>query len=452
MKPKIQLKDNKSKPWRFSEEVALAVKEYSSLVGDKVNESTSEEGSKVAEAGMKKLESPNVDVSNQSEYDDQDISLLTDASGNLFSADKILRQIFELEVSPQNRPNVKATKQKLPDQEVHIRPAKRKSFLKSISMKKSQSPRVLSSPSKPFPTETSHLPTSSPSACFICALQCQVEEDDHLACCIDCKKVQAKLLKTSARKVKRLKHSFRGVRDVVRSDDWVTNCKSKTDQARRQKVVLVVSRTSRPAPIQDLSTMKSSSKVAKTVRNSNTSVIVTNETIHGSDQFESGEENKPEVEHDCVDVETPSTSVVKSIATPSPSSPPHISTDPKMSLLLPTDPVYRVKTRDSLSSRAPASSCTVQQSAVENLLEKVTATPNLPIARPSPGSPPVPVALSVKQNRRSSFRRECPSCGQLSLLPRQAVCCDSCVAAQGKLFRQWRGENNGRTGVIVANM
>merc|ERR1719186_131602 len=61
-----------------------------------------------------------------------------------------------------------------------------------------------------------------------------------------------------------------------------------------------MSRTSRPAPVQDISIMKSSSKV---VLNSNTCEIVTNETSQGPDQFISGGENKIEVEHDCEDVE-----------------------------------------------------------------------------------------------------------------------------------------------------
>merc|ERR1719186_506709 len=75
----------------------------------------------------------------------------------------------------------------------------------------------------------------------------------------------------------------------------------KTDQARRQKVVIIETR--QPAPIQDYSMIKSSSKVATAVQNMNTSEIVTNETIQSSDQFDSGEENKIEVEHDCDDVE-----------------------------------------------------------------------------------------------------------------------------------------------------
>merc|ERR1719186_1496385 len=75
----------------------------------------------------------------------------------------------------------------------------------------------------------------------------------------------------------------------------------KTDQARRQKVVIIETR--QPAPIQDYSMIKSSSKVATAVQNMNTSEIVTNETIQSSDQFDSGEENKIEVEHDCEDVE-----------------------------------------------------------------------------------------------------------------------------------------------------
>merc|ERR1719186_1565091 len=74
----------------------------------------------------------------------------------------------------------------------------------------------------------------------------------------------------------------------------------KTDQARRQKVVIIETR--QPAPIQDYSMIKSSSKVATAVQNSYTSEIVTNETIQSSDQFDSGEENKIEVEHECEDV------------------------------------------------------------------------------------------------------------------------------------------------------
>ena len=90
---------------------------------------------------------------------------------------------------------------------------------------------------------------------------------------------------------------------MVRSDDGLTSCsvECKTDQARRQKVVM--SRTSQPAPVQDLSMMKFSSKVATAVQNSNTSEIVTNEAIQGPDQLDSGELNKIEVEHDCDDVE-----------------------------------------------------------------------------------------------------------------------------------------------------
>merc|ERR1719186_363059 len=81
----------------------------------------------------------------------------------------------------------------------------------------------------------------------------------------------------------------------------------KTDQARRQKVVIIETR--QPAPIQDYSMIKSSSKVATAVQNMNTSEIVTNETIQSSDQFDSGEENKIEVEHDCDDVEQEKTKI-----------------------------------------------------------------------------------------------------------------------------------------------
>merc|ERR1719186_2829 len=169
----------------------------------------------------------------------------------------------------------------------------------------------------------------------------------------------------------------------------------KTEQTRRQKVVM--SRISQASPIQDLSTMKSSSKVATAVQNINTSRIVTNETKPGPDQFMSGEENKTEMEHDWEDIEISSTSnkrssIVKqldqemighykssnSIDTPSPSSPPHISKDPKMSLLLPTDP----RTRGNLPSHAPTSSA-VQQSVVEKLSVNVTVTPSPHIACPN---------------------------------------------------------------------
>jgi len=286
----------------------------------------------------------------------------------------------------------------------------------------------------------------------------KVKRLDEMTELVDMVEQYSKQIKdlTSARPVKRSKQSSRGVRDVVRSDDWLANCsmECKTEQARRQKVVM--SRISQASPIQDLSTMKSSSKVATAVQNINTSRIVTNETKPGPDQFISGEENKTEMEHDWEDIEISSTSnkrssIVKqldqemishykssnSIDTPSPSSPPHISKDPKMSLLLPTDP----RTRGNLPSHAPTSSA-VQQSVVEKLSVNVTVTPSPHIACPnSPGSPPVPDAFSIKQKRRSSFRRGCFSCGQLLLLPDQAVCCDSCLADQVKLFRRMMGRS-----------
>jgi len=46
--------------------------------------------------------------------------------------------------------------------------------------------------------------------------------------------------------------------------------------------------------------------------------------------------------------------------------------------------------------------------------------------------------LLTRPKRISSSKRECPSCGKLSLLPGQAVCCGSCVAAQEQLLRQKR--------------
>jgi len=46
--------------------------------------------------------------------------------------------------------------------------------------------------------------------------------------------------------------------------------------------------------------------------------------------------------------------------------------------------------------------------------------------------------LQTRPKRISSSKRECPSCGKLSLLPGQAVCCGSCVAAQEQLLRQKR--------------
>jgi len=395
-------------------------------------------------------------------------------------------------ILPDNLTSIRPVKRKSFPNPVNLKMSKSFQLLHSPwkSAKLAQSP---TSVQKHVPTSAAA--TLPPSKCASCSRKCTLAAGDELACCSRCKEDQARLFRAAAKSSKR-KHQQQGLTDVdknLKLDTYAAAIDESSDVVlsapKQVNQVLEFNETSsRDSSGLELTSSLSLSHAqleeASSVSKESTNSVEAREAI-GELLKENINKNMTSekdgdvsvVQSSFVKYSEPESIIINILVTPKAVPDCQVLATPIVSgkMAAPTNAVVpssqvpgmvpSTDTWHGLKVTRGKVSVTLQCSGLSKLVDMERLNQNEHITKVVEDSlnvsTPVAILSSTDQNddtahldypissvppsssshlptrpkRRCSSRVECPSCGQLSLLPEHDFCCDSCVAAQEQLLR-----------------